>query len=369
MAKIRLISVVLLLGATLFFFSRSTGEIFIAKNSTQDSLEVRVSRIPLSHKVGQLIMLGLADGSSLDAFLPLVREEKIGGIIIMGGNVRATKSIPDVLTLLQTEVASTSPETSPLFMATDQEGGVVSRFRGDGFTSVAQFEITSTSSAREVAVKRGKELRTLGLNMNFAPVMDAADSSSFLYSRTFRGDQAQIAALGIAMMDGYRESGIIAVPKHFPGHPEYSLDSHRLLPVAEGNREWWEGHIAQFKMLLKESPEMLMTAHVSFPALAPDYPATLSKTIITDELRHRLGFDGVIITDDVKMGAIASNSSLAEASVRAIEAGNDIVLIVGSRKDAEEAYRVLNDALAAGRLSESRINESVVRIIRLKQKI
>lgn len=345
--------------------SRQSQTVFAPENH-RDTITESVRHLSLEQKLGQLFLLGLSEPVSLEAFLPLVREGRIGGFIIMGGNVRGTEKLPETIAVLQRAAASTSPATAPLFVATDQEGGAISRFQGVGFIRTAQAELPDADTAYETARRRGQELRGLGVNMNFSPVMDEADPTSFLYKRTFRGTQEEIALLGGAMVRGYRDGGIIPVPKHFPGHPRESTDSHKVLPQAQGDSAWFREHIRQFTYLLnEEKPDVLMTAHVLYPSI-DSVPATLSSVILTDTLRDSLDFGGVIVTDDLNMGALRSSFSLAESTVRALEAGNDMLLIVGTRQDLQRATEAVRGAIESGRITESRIDESVTRLIRLK---
>lgn len=341
-----------------------------APEAARMAAEAVVARLSLSEKIGQLFMFGPVETVPLETIVPLVREGQVGGIILMGAALRATTDLPGAIRKLHAAAVGSTTAALPLFIATDQEGGEVSRFRGPEFIQTPQSALKNPEEAYALAFRRGEELAARGVRMNFAPVMDAAEPPSFLRSRTFRGSREEIAALGDAMVRGYRAAGIVAVPKHFPGHPERSWDSHRVLPTAEMDKKEFTEHIRQFSLLIERSrPEMLMTAHVLFPQVDATYPATLSRVIVTDILRGTLGFEGVVLTDDLQMGAITSRFPLRDAVVRALTAGNDMLLIVGSRMDFNEAFAAVRVAVESGVISEARLDESVLRILRLKQRI
>ncbi len=259
------------------------------------------------------------------------------------------------------------PTEPPFFIAADQEGNPVSRFLF--LTALTgQRAIGDEARAFAIAQKRGEELRGLGVNINFAPVLDVASSSAdFIFKRAFQGDAAHIAALGAAMVRGYEEAGIIAVAKHFPGHGGTSVDSHKNLPIVSRNADASASALLPFRAAVKDNVPMVMAGHIKVPEIDALYPASLSSPAIA-MVRSGLGFHGVIITDDMGMGAIRRSYPLPDASVRAVEAGADIVLVVRSFQDYDTIYQAFKVAIVGGAISEKRINQSVGRILSLKEK-
>lgn len=335
---------------------------------TKSELEIMsiIDGMTLEHKVGQLFIGGSSKEDMLNDQLALVRDQHFGGIILFRVNVAdSAKRVLTIDTIRQTE--STLP-VSP-FIAIDEEGGEVTRLYGQISEQRPQYLISTEMGAYESALERGRELIQMGINMNLAPVMDySSNSETALYKRTFRGNRENIVLLSENMLRGYKDAGIIAVPKHFPGHPDNSIDSHTALPEVGVPREQFDEFAGQFKSLIeKDTPVALMTAHVKFPAIDPASPTTLSHPILTGILRNDYKYNGLIITDDMNMGAIKNFVPLEEGVIRAIEAGADMVIIVTLPKYQLSAYNALLEAVRSGRISEERIDESLMRILKVKK--
>jgi beta-N-acetylhexosaminidase len=229
------------------------------------------------------------------------------------------------------------------------------------------------SFARKAGRAIALQLKSSGINMDFAPVLDVNNNplNIVIGVRSFGSDPYLVANMGVAFIKGMQKEGIASCAKHFPGHGDTAADSHLELPVVEHSRERLEKvEIYPFKEAIKAGVDSIMTAHIYVPALEPadGVPATLSSNILTGLLRKELGFEGVIITDCMEMKAIADNFGTVEGAVMAIEAGADIVLIshtIGKQKAAiEETIK----AVKKGRITEERISESVLRILKLKRK-
>ena len=331
-----------------------------AVEPTIDQAGVQIERMSLKEKVGQLFIAGHWDTESPSSTAALVRKHALGGVIIM----RA----PEEETLLSdwAQVWNAS-STLPLLIAIDQEGGVVTRLKGKGYNLTPQREIESAAEALEIGRIRGAELAELGINTNFAPVLEASENpEAFLYNRTF-GNSDRVAIFGKAMIAGMHQSGVIAVPKHYPGHEDTPVDSHEELPVLSVTEDEYTTHTRSFDNVIRyNNPYAMMTAHVLLPELDPQYPATLSKIILEDTLRAEAGFAGVIITDDMTMGAITSTYDPAEASVAALEAGADMILFAADPDVIASAITSVTAAIEDGTLSESRIDKSLERILEMK---
>jgi len=326
-----------------------------------------INKMTLEEKIAQMFLAGIYAGDSTKILQNLIEQKKIGSVILMNLNITNQK-IYEVTAALQN--IATSSGQPMLLISIDQEGGVVSRVKDPQWELTSQTKIKSSLQAYDVAFVRGQELRTSGINVNFAPVLDyITNPSSFLYNRVFRGTKEDATSLGIAMINGYRDAGIAATIKHYPGHDNASVDSHHALPVSQITEENIYEYARVFHDVIDvAAPPMVMTGHVLFPKIDSFYPATLSPVII-GLLRTKLGSYGVIITDDMNMGAITTKFSVEEASKQAVIAGNDILLYVATKEIIDRAYRAVVNAVKDGHISEHRIDSSVHRILSLKKSI
>ena len=216
----------------------------------------------------------------------------------------------------------------------------------------------------------GRELAFAGFNLNFAPVVDVASEpdNPIVRVRSFGSDPAAVAALGVAFAEGLERAGVAAVAKHFPGHGGTLADSHLSLPVVAQDREaLGRLELPSFRALIDEGVPAVMSAHVVYPAL-DDVPATLSRPILTGLLRRELGFDGVLVTDALNMRAITDRYGPGEAALRSVQAGVDLLLLVGDEAVQNEVYRTLQRALQDGRLSRARVEEAISRTSKLAQR-
>ncbi len=323
---------------------------------------VDISQMTLEEKVGQLFIFGFW-GTEPDYYISKMIEERyIGGVILLGYNIGDTEELKILTNDLQ-EMSKT-----PLFISIDQEGGVVSRIKQPMVSETTpQTEITTYEEAYRIARNRGSELKEYGINMNFSPVVDIIDSeNSFLYNRVFRENHMELAG---AMIDGYNDSGIIAVLKHYPSHDNNSIDPHERLSTVNLERNDIDSNLDIFKKLFSNSEvKALMVGHILLPKISED-PASLSKIFVTDILRDELGFNGISITDDIQMKALRNTYSIKEATLKAILSGNDILLFTGIPEEQAEAYNTILNAVESGDIAESIIDDKVKRIMQLKETI
>lgn len=327
-----------------------------------DPIAQTIATMSLDEKVGQLLVAGHWRDSDYTHTSNLIRAYHLGGVIIMRTPDAQVSDIPTWTTAWQQD------STIPLMISIDQEGGVVTRLKTEGHIQTAQPDIEDSKEALAIATKRGAELHQLGINTNLAPVLETSvNPFAFLYNRTFR-DPSKIGALGQAMVVGYRNEHVVAIPKHFPGHSDTPTDSHIELPIIDIQAEDFTEHAQHFARVIDfAEPEAIMTAHVMLPALDDIYPATLSPTILTDKLRTEIGFEGVIVTDDMTMGAITNTYDPAEAALRAVLAGADMILFAAEPNQVIATHAHLVAAVRSGALSETRIDESVKRILEMKE--
>lgn len=319
-------------------------------------------------KLGQLLIAGLDGTEAGDEARRLVEETHVGGFILYKPNmVNAGQTVA----LLNQLKKFNRPSGIPLWLSVDQEGGKVSRLPVD-IALPASRDLAAGGTperARALGKAVGQELLAFGFNMNYAPVLDidSNPANPVIGSRAYGSDAKTVKLYGLAAMQGLQDSGVVSVVKHFPGHGDTATDSHLELPVVNKTlAELEKLELVPFRAAAEAGADAVMAAHVLLPRLDPDYPATLSPAIITGLLREKIGYDGVVITDDMTMGAIVKHYSLKEAAVRAVQAGCDLVLVAHGYSQVQEAAQGLKEALADGRLTWARIDESVARILALK---
>lgn len=322
-----------------------------------------LSSMTLEEKVGQLFMIGHWRQNDFHHTANLLRAHHFGGVIIMSVAPENT----DFVSVWTKKWREDSVVLPPL-IAIDQEGGVVSRLRAPGYDQTAQRELRDADHAYTIGATRGAELAALGINVNLAPVLDQSlEADSFLYKRAF-ATSSTATQLAHALIAGHAAHNVAVAIKHYPGHYDNEDDSHTILPVIPIPQSAYNIFTRIFDQTIEQSyPPIVMTAHVIVPNVDPTYPATLSETILTGKLRDNLGYEGVIMTDDMTMGAITNQWDSGDAAVQAIKAGADMILFAADPDAGIQAVTRVLEAVAQGEISEDRINQSVERILRLKQ--
>jgi beta-N-acetylhexosaminidase len=340
-------------------------------SAVSDPIALQVAEMTLEEKIGQMLLVGI-DGTVLDEQAKrMITEDKIGGIILYKDNI---KSLKGMISLINSMKKSNTGNPAPLFMSVDQEGGKVSRMPKEYATFPSNGTVGASNDAA-AAEKMGKllarEVRSAGFNMNFAPVLDINSNpdNPVIGDRSFGNAADQVIQLGIAEMKGIESEGVVPVVKHFPGHGDTSVDSHLDLPIVNktagqlADLEW-----LPFQAAIKEGTDAVMVAHILFPKLDPDKPASLSRTIIGEQLRDEMGYQGIVITDDLTMGAIMKNYDLTTAAVDTVNAGSDILLVAHGYDNEKRVMDSLLQNVKNGKIQETRIDESVYRILALKAK-
>jgi beta-glucosidase-like glycosyl hydrolase len=285
------------------------------------------------------------DSDYIESLKSLIVEQKIGGLILFGGEVYETAHLTNAVQ----ELAKI-----PLLIASDFERGV-----GNQEQAYLMGKVTAL------------EGRALGIHMTYSPVVDVNinPENPIINVRSFGEDPEQVSRLAIAFIKGCQENGLIATAKHFPGHGDTDQDSHSLLPTIRGDRSRLDKvELYPFKQAIEAGVQAIMTAHLQLPALdpTPDTPATLSPLIITGLLREEIGFDGLIVTDAMGMGGVTTLYSPEEAALKAVQAGVDIILLPPKPDDVIES---LIQAVRNDQISEARINISVKRILEAKARL
>jgi beta-N-acetylhexosaminidase len=356
------------------------------RDARVDGIGGALRNMSVEEKVGQLFVQNVygSDATTPDARnLPLygvaspaevVQKYHLGGIIYFAwtDSVQNPKQIIGLSGGLQ-QAAIGSGAHIPLLIATDQEQGVVTRI-GPPATqfpgSMALGAGRSVADARTAAAITGQELKAMGVNTDFAPDADVNVNAlnPVIGTRSFSSNPALVASMVAAQVKGYqRDGGIIATPKHFPGHGDTATDSHTGIPVITHTRaQWQQVDAPPFRAAIKAGATMIMSGHLVVPALDPSGdPATLSRPILTGILRGELGYKGVIITDALTMQGVRDKYGDDEVAVRAVLAGADNLLMA---PNMDVAYDAVLAAVRSGRISERRLGESVARILRLKLK-
>lgn len=343
-----LLLILSVIGANFLLFLQSGSKApteVVTVTGTATTSEYITPEEPTLDSFGSLFMIGHWANTPVASTTALIKEHQVAGVIIMS----APENTEEILTWVAewNEVSK-----KPLLIAIDQEGGPVNRLKGSEFTQIGQRAILTREKAYLVGLARGKELASLGINMNFAPVLDiAVNPDSFMYGRVFP-EGTDAAVLGSALAQGMKDAGVIAVAKHFPGHDDTSDDSHFTLPTVSISLSELPTFTKTFADYITLSdPQVLMTAHVLFPEI-DDMPATLSSLFLTDYLRKDLGFKGVIVTDDMSMDAIDTNWSVGEASVLSLKAGADLILLAAEPQAISSVLPEVKSALIKGDLEE-----------------
>ncbi len=320
-------------------------------------------------KIGQLFMVGFLGTSVSPYVASFIKEYKPGGVILFSRNLESVEQMVDLTNDLQ----ACSPH-SPLLISIDQEGGRVSRLP-KGFTIFPSCDLLGRSNSTELAYAAAatiaKELKAVGINMNMAPVLDVNSNpdNPVIGDRAFGTTPDVVCELGLATAAGLQDNKVVACGKHFPGHGDTSVDSHKELPVVEASRARLEVvEFPPFRRAAEQGVVSMMTAHVLYRALDSELPATLSPTIITNFLRQELRYDGVVLTDDLEMHAIIDHYGIEDAAVRAVLAGCDVLLICKDRDREVAAFEAVEQAMEAGTISPERLDLSVARITRLKDR-
>ncbi len=335
--------------------------------------------------IGELLWFGI-EGTELspERTAQLARGE-CGGVTLFkrnlvmhpGGSGTAAQEVCDLERLLELNRAlhAAAPKTSPLLISIDQEGGTVQRVRAPAtqWPPMMAFDQLAAPAdavlAEQVGHALGRELATLGLDIDFAPVLDihTNPANPVIGQRAFATDPEAVARRALALARGLERGGVLGCGKHFPGHGDTSTDSHLALPRIDHDLARLERvEFVPFVAAAKADVPMVMTAHVVFAAIDDQVPATLSPRAITGLLRERLGYRGVIVSDDLDMHAIAANFGIGDAAVRAIRAGCDVLLACQNPAHQLEAREALIRAGEKQSELRSRIGESAVRLRALK---
>ncbi len=321
-------------------------------------------------KVGQLMMVGFSGLSVDEKAVELMKGMQVGGVCMFRRNVESAEQVAK----LNDQVRKVMAGAVPPFIAVDQEGGNVVRISERVVVLPGNMALGATRSAKlayEAGRAQGADLKRLGFNMNLAPVLDVNlnPRNPVIGIRSF-GDRAELVSeVGAEFVRGQQDAQLATVAKHFPGHGSAEADSHKVLPVLQEDEPTLLAELAPFRAAISVGLDGMMTAHLAVPSVTgSDVPATLSEKILTDILRRRLGFDGLVLTDELEMEAIADRYGVGRAAVMAVKAGADMVLVPWRPARKAEVHQALLEAVRSGEIPQARLDEAVRHVLELKKK-
>ncbi len=329
----------------------------------------------LQAMIGQLMVCGFDGISPSSEIIELIREYKVGGIILFARNIGNAKEVLRLTTELQM-IAKQAGHQRPLLLCVDQENGVVRRL-GAGTTvfpgAMLLGATGSTDNAYWTGLATGAELKALGINWNLAPVADVNNNprNPVIGVRSYGEDPLIVADFAWEAIRGMRAAGVITTLKHFPGHGDTDVDSHLNLPIVPYGMERLEAvELMPFKTLISRGADTIMTAHIHFPSIDGEerIPATLSPRILTGVLREHLGYNGVVTTDCLEMHAVKNTIGTVNGAVAAIKAGADLVMISHTYDLQKGAAIALANAVTEGGISETALKSACERVQKLKDR-
>ena len=339
-------------------------------NQTIDVIQQKLDNMTLDEKIGQMITIGIDGYSVDDTAKQLITDKKVGGVILFKNNINDSNQL---LQLINDIKGINSTNKIPIFISVDQEGGRVNRLPSE-IKSLPSNEIIGNKNDNKLAYDIGKNigyaLGSFGFNMDFAPVLDVNSNpnNTVIGDRSFSNDKDKVASLGASEINGFKDSNIISVAKHFPGHGYTSIDSHYALPIINKTLDELKSvEFVPFKKSIEEKVPAIMVSHILMPQIDANNPASMSKTIITDILRKDLKFDGLIVTDDMTMGAVTNELDITTACINSINAGADLLLVCHGYDNEINVINAIKDAVNNGIISIDTINSSVYKILSLKE--
>jgi len=341
------------------------------------SISQTLSDLSLEQQVGQVMMVGF-DGTTLAPELrQLISDLHIGGIVLFERNIESPSQVAQLTQDLQALARDNSDPG--LLIAIDQEGGVVARLKEPrGFTefpgAMAIAATGDVENAKRIARAQAEELRAVGIHINFAPDLDVNNNPAnpVISTRSFGSDPGRVAEFGAAYIEATQDAGILAVGKHFPGHGDTGIDSHVALPTVPHDRARLERiEFVPFRVAMKARVAGIMSAHVTFPAIEPrGIASTLSPRVLTQLLRDEMQYDGLILTDSLEMGALATSGYPPPiAAATALQAGADVLLFNTTLDNYRAVHAEILNWVRAGKIPQARLADAVRRILLAKERV
>lgn len=315
----------------------------------------------LERQAARMFTVGF-DGKTLSSDLKGLLDRGVGGVVFFARNVGTPEEVFELTRAIKRHAGR------PVLIAVDQEGGRVARLR-QGFTPIPSMRAVGAAGDRELcrALGRvlGRELRAVGFDLNFAPILDVDTNpdNPIIATRSFGRSAALVSSMGTALLEGIQSAGVGACGKHFPGHGDTNQDSHRELPrLSHDLGRLNDVELPPFRAAVEAGIAAIMTAHVIFEPVDAAYPATMSRPVLDGILRRQMGYDGLVVTDDLEMNAIAEHYGLEEAVVRGVQASVDSFLCCHTPERMHRAIDTVIDGVRRGVLDPERIQEANRRI-------
>lgn len=374
-----LLSAALLLGCVGCGTNPDTGSASQNAPDKTDEVQRIVSAMSLEDKVAQLFLvkpeaivdIGTATAAG-ESTKQAIDKTPVGGFMYFSDNLQSEQQVQEMLSNVQKY--SKDRTGLPAFLSVDEEGGTVARVAGSG-----RFDVTNVGNmadigasgdvqqARQAGETIGTYLSELGFNLDFAPDADVLTNpeNTVVKKRSFGSDPQVVSDMSLAVAQGLAQHQIHSVYKHFPGHGATEGDTHKGYAYTNKTLdELKQSELVPFAQAIENGAEFIMAAHISVPNITnDDTPTSLSKTMITDVLREQMGYDGIVVTDAMNMGAVTEQYTSAQAAVKALQAGADIILMP---ENFQEAYQGVLDAVKSGELTEQQIDTAVTRIVKVK---
>jgi beta-N-acetylhexosaminidase len=334
-----------------------------------------VANMSIAERAGQLMSVAFHGTTITPALEAMIRQRKVGGVILYSENFTDAASVKRLAADLQ-RIASDA-KTLPLFLSIDQEGGAVVRIASGATVLPGNMALAATpdpsASVRTSVAITARDLQALGVNFELAPDADVNNEprNPIILNRSFGSDPGRVAALVTVAVRAFADAGFLCCAKHFPGHGETTTDSHTGLPLLDVDRAHLDAiELPPFKAAIAAGVPAIMSAHIRMPALdpTPDLPVTLSPKVMTDLIRGQLGFQGLLITDDLEMGALTQTRTESQAGYDAFVAGADFLLFRFDESAQVDAHAKLSAGMASGALATGRVDASLRRILAVKQR-
>ncbi|MEN0059838.1 MAG: beta-N-acetylhexosaminidase [Bdellovibrio sp.] len=326
----------------------------------------------MKHVIGQHFFIGISGHALTKEEKDFIVENNIGGVCLFGRNIAEPKQVHDLCSEIQS-LRHLQKDKAPLFISIDMEGGRVHRLKPP-FTVWPALkklgDLDAPTASFHFANRMGQEMKAVGINLDFAPCVDVLtnEKNTVIGDRSISSDPNMVAKHASALVRGYIKAEIITCVKHFPGHGNTFIDSHEDLPKEDISlQELEERELVPFKKTFKSRVDMVMTSHILFPQIDPQWPATLSEIFIQKIIRDELRYRGLIVTDDLGMKAMTKHYGLAEVPVRALQAGVDLLLYCNDFDVPPQALEAVLEATAQGTLTAERLQESHQRILEFKK--
>lgn len=343
----------------------TTPNIITPNVDNNEEVEQLLQTLSTAQKIGQLLIIGVEDKQLTSAHQKLIQDQYIGSIILFKRNIKNEKQLTNFIAQLKQQNVYTD---IPLWITIDQEGGNVNRLPEKFPSASTLAEHHDPTLTYDSAATMGETLARYGIDVDFAPVLDINSNpkNPVIGHRAFGTTPLETAEQAVAMMKGL-QSYVITVGKHFPGHGDTSEDSHKTMPTV--NKSWEELQqleLIPFYAAIEQKIDALMIGHLYFPQLDSEYPASLSKEIITHRLREEMGFTGLAISDDMVMGGITEQYNIGDAAVIALQAGIDMLIVGHEPTLQQEVITAITTAVENGIISEQLLDDHVRRILTAK---